>query len=233
MKKHKSRGLALLLAFAMVLQFCVFSSQSAWAGQVNVNTAAEEQTQEGQEGSGEAPALDDIQEAAPVDEAADEVTTDSEEPGVSDVEEPEAVEEETPAEQTEDVEEPAAEQEQPAENTEEEPAENTDMPARTLTGYADGVNVFVTAEEGTFDKDVQMVVKKVSKADTEKAKKAADEVINEKIGTFKAVDITFVDKDGNEVQPAKPVKVDLRTSAIKADAEREVVHIKDNGRLHT
>ena len=74
------------------------------------------------------------------------------------------------------------------------------MPERIFTGYADGVNVFVTAEKGTFDKDVKMVVKKVSKADTEKAKKAADKVIeDDQIYTIKAVDITFVDKDGNEV----------------------------------
>ena len=113
MKKHKSRGLALLLAVAMVFQFCIFSSQSAWAGNINVDAASEEQMQDtGTAPEGDA-ALDDGQEAAPVDEAADDVTTDSEEPGVSDAEEPEAVEEETPGEQTEDVEEPAAEQEQP------------------------------------------------------------------------------------------------------------------------
>ena len=87
MKKHKSRGLALLLAVAMVFQFCIFSSQSAWAGNINVDAASEEQMQDtGTAPEGDA-ALDDGQEAAPVDEAADEITTDSEEPGVSDVEE--------------------------------------------------------------------------------------------------------------------------------------------------
>ncbi|MCR5135397.1 MAG: InlB B-repeat-containing protein, partial [Clostridiales bacterium] len=236
MKKHKSRSLALLLAVAMVFQFCIFSSQSAWAGAADVSAAA--QTQDVQE----TPAQEDAEQPAeeqPADvdapaeeEPAEEVSPGDE--GGAPAEEPAAIDGETPAEEPADVDAPADESaqpaEQPAEDAAKEDTENKDMPARTLAGYADGVNVFVTAEEGTFDKDVKMVVKKVGKADTEKALNAADKVIDDTIYTIKAVDITFVNKDGKEVQPAKQVKVDLRSAVQDENATREVVHIQDNGK---
>ena len=221
MKKHKSRSLALLLAVAMVFQFCIFSSQSAWAGAAEVSAAAQTQdvqvTQAQEDADQPAEEQTSDVDAPTEEEPAEEVSPGDE--GGAPAEEPAAIDEETPAEEPADVDMPAEEEPaQPAAPEQKEDPADKDMPARVLTGYANGVNVFVTAEEGTFDKDVEMVVKKVT---SDEVQKAAEKVIDEEIGTIKAVDITFVDKDGKEVQPAKPVKVDLRTSTSKTTAKRK------------
>ena len=82
MKKSKAKVLAVLLAFSLVLQFCVFSSQSAWAGQADVTAASEQQMQGVQEDIEEASASGDPLAAAPVEDTAEE-STDSEKPAVS------------------------------------------------------------------------------------------------------------------------------------------------------
>ena len=99
MKKHKSRALVLILAVAMVFQFVLFSSQSAWAGSVDVYTGVNEQMdapedQATEAGDEAAPAdVDQPQETAPGDIPADidEPTDSEEEPASSDAaDEPDA-----------------------------------------------------------------------------------------------------------------------------------------------
>ena len=76
------------------------------------------------------------------------------------------------------------------------------------------------------------------KPEEEKGKSAVEETKNLKTYGFQAVDITFVDAEGNEIEPAKPVRVAL-TSATVEQAKREaenssvtepvVVHLDDEG----
>ena len=237
MRNHKSRGLALLLAVAMVFQFCIFSSQSAWAGSVDAGVTAEDQVQGTSEDQVQGTSEDQVQdEGQPAEQTPADVEAPAEEPAPGDTggepaetpadteTAPEAAPADTESTAPEaapaDVEAPAA-----------APKEESPIPGgKTFIGRANGVSVLVTAEEGTFEDDVKMVVKKVSTSEEEKALKEAGKVVDGQVYTIRAVDITFVDANGKEVQPAKPVKVDLRSAVEDVNADREVVHIKDNGK---
>ena len=130
------------------------------------------------------------------------------------------------------------------------------------------VSVRVEADEGTFPAGTTMVLKAVEDLDavaeavtetvensdpsvsadgadhqseqTEDSKNnnGTEEKKNLKTYGFQAVDITFLDKDGKEIQPAKPVRVALTSKIaeqVKEDAKTGavedpvVVHVDDDG----
>ena len=105
------------------------------------------------------------------------------------------------------------------------------MPAKVFYGTAsNGVTVRAAVDEGTFPAGTSMDVAPVS----------ADEVITAAQGTVdgevvdvKAVNITFTDADGKEIQPANDNRVRVTISMASSDAvegdEYSVVHIEDNG----
>ena len=130
------------------------------------------------------------------------------------------------------------------------------------------VSVRVEADEGTFPAGMTMVLKAVEDLDAvaeaitetvensdslvsaddadhqseqtknSKNNNSTEEKKNLKTYGFQAVDITFLDKDGKEIQPVKPVRVAL-TSEIAEQVKEEaktsevadpvVVHVDDNG----
>ena len=219
-------------------QFCIFSSQSAWAGSVDAGVTAEDQVQGTSEDQVQGTSEDQVQgagedqvqegqvqdEEQPAEQTPADVEAPAEEPAPGDTGGEPA---ETPADTETAPEAAPADVEAPAAA----PKEESPIPGgKTFVGHANGVSVLVTAEEGTFDDDVKMVVKKVSASEEEKALKEAGKVVDGQVYTIRAVDITFVDANGKEVQPAKPVKVDLRSAVEDVNADREVVHIKDNGK---
>ena len=117
---------------------------------------------------------------------------------------------------------------------EEKPAEAEDkaeieMPAQSFTGKANGAKVTVEAPEGAFPAGTTMKVAAAERA----AEKAAESAVAETLGgegeikKVIAVDITFSDKDGNEIQPQVPIKVSIVNDEIAKAHEPVVVHVSD------
>lgn len=111
-----------------------------------------------------------------------------------------------------------------------EPTTETDpMPSIDVSVTADnGVTAIIHAGEGTFPAGTTVTVTTVSE---EEAAAAAADLLGKDVIDAAAVDITFHDGSGNEVEPAdgKNVTVTLRTSSDVAGDNHEVVHIKDDG----
>ncbi|MBE6010084.1 MAG: hypothetical protein E7236_05470 [Lachnospiraceae bacterium] len=113
-----------------------------------------------------------------------------------------------------------------AEQEPEEEADADEMPAQSFTGRANGVTVSVSADEGTFPAETTMKVTTVSYADVFDA---VQDAVEGEVATIKAIDITFYDQEGNEIQPAKEVHVTFQATGMDASAEHDVVHIDDAG----
>lgn len=96
-------------------------------------------------------------------------------------------------------------------------------PAQDFSGNANGVSVTVNAPEGAFPADTVM---SVSEAD-ESSVQAAAEAASTDTADVKAVEITFT-ADGEEIEPAVPVKVTLAADLISEAEEPVVVHVNDD-----
>lgn len=124
---------------------------------------------------------------------------------------------------------PEQKEETPEEQTEEKPA---DIPV--LNYEDDKVTVSVTAEEaGIIPEGAELKVVPITSEDTdtkeqykEVEKKIQEKVAEEEkeVAGFLAYDITFVDKDGNEMEPNGKVKVSMNYK--KAELPPEVVEKK-------
>ena len=110
----------------------------------------------------------------------------------------------------------------------EAPAEEVAMPAQSFDGKTDHATVKVTAGEDTFPEGTYMKVKDVPQAEVQDAVEGA---VDGEVTDITAVDITFYDKDDNEIQPANDnsVQVVIRTPKMDAKADHEVVHIDKSG----
>ena len=98
----------------------------------------------------------------------------------------------------------------------------------------DGVTVKVTAEEGAFPKGAHLVVRSATAAEEKKADKLVDKVrdTDRNIASSYTMDISVVDEDGNELQPAdgKTVQVAFKADEMKEDLlEPEIYHIDESG----
>lgn len=103
-----------------------------------------------------------------------------------------------------------------------EDVENSVFPAQDFTGEANDVKVTVNAPEGAFPVDTVM---SVNEAEESSVQVVAD-VAKVDTADVKAVEITFT-ADGEEVEPAVPVKVTMAADMI-ADAQNPVVvHVDD------
>ena len=92
------------------------------------------------------------------------------------------------------------------------------------------LTVSVSAEAGTFPAGTTMALSAVT--DMDSVAEAVEGTVNGKTCGFQAVDISFRDKDGNEIEPLKPISVTMRSDSIKAATEDSsiapvVVHIED------
>ena len=100
------------------------------------------------------------------------------------------------------------------------------MPAQTFMGSADGMKVNVTAPEGAFPEGTTMVIAPVY--DEETLNTAANAVEGE-VRKVQAVDITFYNADGEEIEPALPIEVVISGRTVTAASEPVVVHVDNEG----
>ncbi len=102
-------------------------------------------------------------------------------------------------------------------------------PAQNFEGHTRYVKVVVAAPEGAFPEGTTMAV-----ADVEDEKTLTDieDTVSEEFVEVKrvhAVDITFRDAEGNEIEPLMPISVVMTVDEIGQRQEAVVVHVDDAG----
>lgn len=100
------------------------------------------------------------------------------------------------------------------------------MPEKYFSAIVNGMYVSVTAPAGAFPATTTMDVKAISR---DAVCDAVAEVIDGEVGRLKAVDITFRDGSGREIEPKKEVSVKLRAFGMSDAEDLSVVHIDDSG----
>ena len=123
--------------------------------------------------------------------------------------------------------EPAEADKDAADDSQKEPDEqDVDYPAKDFSETVDGVKVNISAPEGALPEGTTVKVEPVKAAEIQDA---VDELIDDgKI--VKAVDITFYNKGGKEIEPKEKVSVAFASKEFKNLNDAQVVHIKDSGK---
>lgn len=104
------------------------------------------------------------------------------------------------------------------------------MPAQDFEGSVSGVQVSVHADEGRFPEGTTMHLAPVSKASILNNDSVQDAVGEDKeVVDAIAVDITFLNKDGKEIEPAGAISVSMSTSRDVGGESHQVLHIDDSG----
>lgn len=104
------------------------------------------------------------------------------------------------------------------------------MPAQDFEGSVSGVSVRVHADEGRFPEGTTMHLAPVSKASILNNDSVQDAVGEDKeVVDAIAVDITFLNKDGKEIEPAGAISVSMSTSRDVSGESHQVLHIDDSG----
>ena len=104
------------------------------------------------------------------------------------------------------------------------------MPAQDFEGTAGSVHVTVHADEGNFPEGTTMSLKTVSTSSILNNDSVQDAVGKDReVVDAVAVDITFRDKDGNEIEPVGTISVNMRASSSVEGESHEILHIDDNG----
>ena len=186
----------------------------------------------------EEPEVTEKQEAEETEASEEEIKEQEEAPEVSEepVKEPEVGEgqeetdqpAETPeaeekTEKTEEQETVDGKQGEEEQETVEEEQVTTVSPAPVTY---DGVTVTVSYLSDAFGgKNVTLVVGKAGSKETA--------ALNELGGEYKAVDISFVDEDGYEVQPVNgsSISVSMKAEGLKDSGNLDVVHVDENGKI--
>lgn len=99
------------------------------------------------------------------------------------------------------------------------------------------LTVSVEAEEGTFPEGTTMHLASVTGSDLDTVAEAVEGAVESRTAGFHAVDITFRDADGNEIEPRKPIRVSMQSESIRQAVENPstapvVVHVGDNKKEH-
>ncbi len=191
-------------------------TETATEGQTEEVTeaATEEQTEEVTEAATE-------EQTEEITEAATEEQTEEADESVAEEAEEEITEEET-EEALESVTE--AEEETESVTEAESETEETVSPAASFEEHAGNVTVTVTAPEGAFPEGTTM---QVSTVKDETVLDAAINEVNQENTKAAAVDITFLDADGKEIEPAKEIQVTLQSDIIAEHDDVQIVHIDD------
>ncbi len=104
------------------------------------------------------------------------------------------------------------------------------MPAQDFEGSVSGVSVRVHADEGRFPEGTTMHLAPVSKASILSNDSVQDAVGEDKeVVDAIAVDITFQDKDGKEIEPVGTISVSMSTTRDVSGDSHQVLHIDDSG----
>ena len=107
--------------------------------------------------------------------------------------------------------------------------------AGTETGTETEIIVHVEADNDTFPEGTTMVLSAVSDDQMSAVAEAVEGAVEApKTRGFHAVDISFRDAEGNEIEPLKPIRVSMTSDAIKRAVEDGstapvVVHVSDFG----
>ena len=104
------------------------------------------------------------------------------------------------------------------------------MPARTFEGATDYITVKVEAGEGAFPEGTTMQLTDIE--DEGVLTDIGDAAVTDDFVEVKrvhAVDITFRDAEGNEIEPLIPISVVMGVREIEQDQEAVVVHVDDDG----
>ena len=100
------------------------------------------------------------------------------------------------------------------------------MPAQSFEEQIENVHVKVTADVGAFYEGTTM---KVTTVDPKTVIDNIEKTIENTVASVVAVDITFYNKDGEIVEPAKNINVEITSDEIAQMEESVVVHIDDAG----
>lgn len=99
-------------------------------------------------------------------------------------------------------------------------------PAQSFEKSSNGLTVKAIAEEGTFPAGTIMKVTPVSENEVIDTIKGT---VDTEINSVQAVDITFYDKDGNVIEPLKPIQVFMISEMISETDTQSIIHIDDEG----
>ena len=142
-----------------------------------------------------------------------------------------SVSEETASDSQNDAETGDGEETDTEKEDEEEDEEEVKYPPQRFEKKLDGNKLIVVAEaeEGTFPEGTTMEAAMVG--DKAILDKIIDVVEDEEttVISVKAVDITFKDKDGKEIEPKKAIKVTITSDEIAKAEDNTIVHVDDNG----
>ena len=111
--------------------------------------------------------------------------------------------------------------------TEEQTAETSapavPMPAQSWERTAGGIKVSVEAPEGAFPENTKIAVTPVN---GNSLKDTVSDAVDGAVLEVQAVDITFFDADGHEIEPAIPIRVVMTPAATQhAEEKANVVHV--------
>lgn len=226
------RLLALVLAVALVISSGLFANVKTLKAAENPSETLDESSDVNEETktdllTDDSQSADDESKLLADDESLSEDDAEESEEEVESTSDADTGEAEASEEVTEENTSEESDAEVSAEASE-EVAEEAAMPANSFTETtANGVRVAVSYGEDTFPEGTTLSVKDVNE---DKALEAAEQVVEDAAEAV-AVDITFTDVEGNELQPANNKKVDVAMyleEALSGD-EFTVVHIDDEG----
>ena len=204
MKRNVRLWLALFLAFAVLVQYS-FSPQIITAyGEEN---AASETQQAVEEES-----VTETEPAVETEPAAEEPQEATEEGGQKE----ENAEEPKQEEEKADVEDEAKDEEED---------EDVEYPPAKFSRTVGDMTVNISAPDGALPEGAKVKVQSVR---TGEIKEAVEELVDTG-RVVKAVDITFYNKEGKEIEPKKDVSVSFASDKFGSLKKPEVVHINDDG----
>ena len=97
------------------------------------------------------------------------------------------------------------------------------MPAQSWERTAGGIKVTVEAPEGAFPENTKIAVTPVN---GNSLKDTVSDAVNGEVLEVQAVDITFFDVSGHEIEPAVPIRVVMTPAATQhAEEKANVVHV--------
>ncbi len=104
------------------------------------------------------------------------------------------------------------------------------MPPFSYTERVAGIRVSIEADAGAFPEGTTVEIKAIE--DDGLAEQVAP-VVNGKVVQVQAVDITFYDAEGNEIEPRIPIRVTMRPNTETDEANSvEVVHVDNEGNVN-
>ena len=103
------------------------------------------------------------------------------------------------------------------------------LPAARFTASTESMVVNVEAPEGAFPEGTKMVVTDVDDADTLSNIAGVVEQDFVRVERVHAVDITFLNADGAEIEPLIPISVTMSAREQEAEKETVVVHVNHDG----